>query len=270
MNQFNFGQNWKDYSRHALAPEKVQEAKKSIIGLIGPISPIGHISFLDIGCGSGLFSICAKMLGAKRVVGMDVNQLCLEVAKENERTILRTHERTQIDFLTLSILDTPAIAKLGQFDIVYAWGSLHHTGNLALAIKNAASCVKSNGTFVISIYNRHWSSPIWKLVKKVYNRLPSFCKLFAVYFFYPIIALAKWITTGKNPFKKERGMTFYYDVVDWLGGYPYEYASVDEMKTTLTQLGFVLQKIVPPPTPTGCVEYVCSNTAKASRPTDRG
>lgn len=257
MKNFNFGENWQNYSKHALAPEKVQEAKESIMGLIrliSPIRPMAELSFLDIGCGSGLFSICAKMLGVGHVVGVDVNPLCLEVARENEMIF---GERF-IHWTTCSVLDTPAMSKLDQFDLVYAWGSLHHTGDMALAIKNAAERVKPNGTFVISIYNKHWSSPFWKFIKKNYNRLPVIGKRLTVYVFYPIIAFAKWLVTFKNPFKKERGMTFYYDVVDWVGGYPFEYASVDEMKQIMSSHGFTVDKITMPPTPTGCVEYICT------------
>ena len=40
---------------------------------------------LDIGTGSGILSIAAAMLGASRVVGLDVDQLAVSVARENIR-----------------------------------------------------------------------------------------------------------------------------------------------------------------------------------------
>lgn len=37
----------------------------------------------DIGCGSGILSIAAKLLGAKKVVGIDLDPMCIRVSKEN-------------------------------------------------------------------------------------------------------------------------------------------------------------------------------------------
>ena len=54
-------------------------------------------------------------------------------------------------------------------------------------------------------------------------------------------------------------MDFMHNVIDWVGGYPYEYASVDEMKIFLKQLGFEILDVRPARVPTGCNEYVCGN-----------
>ena len=75
--------------------------------------------------------------------------------------------------------------------------------------------------------------------------------------FIPVIFLAKLIVAQQNPLKMNRGMDFYHDVVDWVGGYPYEYASVDEMKALLEKVGAELKRLVPAQVPTGCNEYVC-------------
>ena len=37
----------------------------------------------DLGCGSGLLAIGAKLLGAREVVGIDIDKDCIEVAREN-------------------------------------------------------------------------------------------------------------------------------------------------------------------------------------------
>ena len=59
-----------------------------------------------------------------------------------------------------------------------------------------------------------------------------------IWIFIPIIFVAKWLVTFKNPFKMKRGMDFMHNVIDWVGGYPYEYASVGEMTARLQKLGF--------------------------------
>lgn len=76
------------------------------------------------------------------------------------------------------------------------------------------------------------------------------------YLFYAVIYAAKFATTRQNPFKKERGMDFGYDVVDWIGGYPYEYASTGEITTFVTKLGFTTERTIPAQVGTGCNEFV--------------
>jgi 2-polyprenyl-6-hydroxyphenyl methylase/3-demethylubiquinone-9 3-methyltransferase len=77
-----------------------------------------------------------------------------------------------------------------------------------------------------------------------------------IYFFYIVIVVAKFLVTFKNPFNKERGMNFYYDVIDWVGGYPYEYASRNQIENFLNKKGFKLIKFYQSQAPTGCYEYV--------------
>ena len=110
---------------------------------------------------------------------------------------------------------------------------------------------------MIAIYNRHWSSPIWKWVKWLYNKAGKHGQKTLIWIFMPIIFMAKWLVTFKNPLRMKRGMDFMHNVVDWVGGYPYEYASVEEMKTYLKQLGFEILDVRPAAVPTGCNEFVC-------------
>ena len=58
--------------------------------------------------------------------------------------------------------------------------------------------------------------------------------------------------TGKNSvayvrdYPKNRGMNFSHDTHDWLGGYPYETASAEEMRERVAALGFEENSLVPP------------------------
>ena len=60
----------------------------------------------------------------------------------------------------------------------------------------------------------------------------------------------------KNLLNKSRGIDFFYDVVDWVGGYPYEYASKSEITALIEPLGFELIDFVPAQVPTGCNEFI--------------
>jgi ribosomal protein L11 methyltransferase len=69
-------------------------------------------SVLDVGCGSAILSMIARRLGAETVVGIDVDETAVEVAREN----LRVNNLDQeID------LSTTAVGEVeGTFDIVVA------------------------------------------------------------------------------------------------------------------------------------------------------
>jgi 2-polyprenyl-6-hydroxyphenyl methylase/3-demethylubiquinone-9 3-methyltransferase len=157
----------------------------------------------------------------------------------------------------LSALDTQDMEALGKFDIVYSWGVLHHTGNMALALKNSAQLVNDHGLLMVAIYNRHWSSPPWKFIKWLYNKVGTFGQKIFIRTLTPIIIIAKFLVTFKNPLKVRRGMDFMHNIIDWVGGYPYEYASVKEMTETLKKLGFEMVLVRPAKIPTACNEFVC-------------
>jgi 2-polyprenyl-6-hydroxyphenyl methylase/3-demethylubiquinone-9 3-methyltransferase len=246
---FGFGENWKSFS--SLVDEnRLEEARNSLQSLFGDLS---GKRFLDIGCGSGLFAIAAWQLGAKEVIGIDVDPVSVETSERNRD---RFSPEAPIRFLNLSIFDEHEIQDLGSFDIVYSWGVLHHTGDMARAIEIAANLTNPGGLFMIAIYNKHYTSPVWKVIKWGYNILPSFLQKALIALFTPVIFVAKFVVTGKNPLKMKRGMDFMHNVIDWIGGYPYEYASAEEVISLVEPLGFRVLKTIKAAVPTGCNEFV--------------
>jgi len=210
-------------------------------------------SFLDVGCGSGLFSIAAHQLGATKVVGIDVNPCCVEISEAN-RDLLAPG--ALIEFHVASALEPEQLKRFGSFDLVYAWGSLHHTGSMWNAVRNVSRCVVPKGILILAIYNKHITSPVWKTIKWIYNQVPRIAQRVMVLMFAGIIYIAKLLVTRTDPLKKERGMDFWFDVIDWVGGYPYEYATSQEVETFVTRDGFQLWRCVPASVPTGCNEFV--------------
>ncbi|MBN1992342.1 MAG: class I SAM-dependent methyltransferase [Anaerolineae bacterium] len=255
--EFDFGRNWQDFSAAKLDNQRLQAAVQSLQDLIGAKNIVGR-SFLDIGCGSGLFAIAAAQSGAARVVGFDLNPTAIEVSTRNALRLKKQGDALAAPHLCVgNVLDQAFLAQLGTFDLVYAWGSLHHTGAMWQAIRNAASLVEpERGSLVMAIYNYHWSSPIWQQIKWLYNLSPGPGRWLLNYLFGAIIYAAKALVTGRNPLAKERGMDFWYDVIDWLGGYPYEYASPTDIVNFIEAEGFQIERIVAPTVPTGCNEFV--------------
>jgi 2-polyprenyl-6-hydroxyphenyl methylase/3-demethylubiquinone-9 3-methyltransferase len=252
MPWFDFGSNWQAFSARRLDAVRLTAAVRSLQSLLEKDTLEG-LSFLDVGCGTGLFSIAAYQLGAAKVVGIDVNPSCIYVSVQN-RDRLAPH--APILFQQGSALSGENLHSLGRFNIVYAWGSLHHTGAMWEAIRNVAKQVLPGGLLVLAIYNRHLTSPVWKSIKRLYNRLPGFGKVSMAVLFSGIIYVAKFLVTGRNPLEKERGMDFWFDVVDWIGGYPYEYTNPLEVEKFVTAQGFMPGHYIPAKVPTGCNEFV--------------
>ncbi|MGH2582415.1 MAG: class I SAM-dependent methyltransferase [Anaerolineales bacterium] len=233
---------------------KIIEAVQSLTSLFGKETLNGK-EFLDIGCGSGLFSIAAARLGSRTVTGIDVDPVSVQVSSENARRWLA--DGSDISFEQISVLDDLKMQLLGKFDVVYSWGVLHHTGHMQRALANAASVVRPGGLLMVAIYNRHWSSSGWKAIKWSYNRVGPRVQSIFIWLLAPFIFLAKWLVTRRNPLKMGRGMDFMHNVIDWVGGYPYEYATVDELTRSLKEIGLEIVLTHNAKVPTGCNEFVC-------------
>lgn len=253
LKQFDFGQNWQDFSESRLDEEHVDQARLHFRELLEGIYLNGK-TFLDIGFGQGLSLLLAHQSGAL-VTGMDINPKCAQVVARNKH---RLGVFDDIETVVGSVLNSEDLGKLGErtFDVVHSWGVLHHTGDMEKAISNACQFVESEGFLILAIYNRHWSSLPWLWVKWLYCHVPAFLQKIMIGLFYPVIVLAKFLVTGQNPFRMSRGMDFYYNVVDWVGGYPYEYLSEIEMVDLMARQEFVLVKSVASKVPTGCNEFV--------------
>jgi 2-polyprenyl-6-hydroxyphenyl methylase/3-demethylubiquinone-9 3-methyltransferase len=259
--QFDFGENWSDFSAAALDAGKVEQAKEDFAKLIAPIGGLQGKSFLDIGFGQGLSLLAAAAAGAD-VLGIDINPKCAEVLARNRR-YFPVLDNNAIPVFVGSILDEVIVDRArqagaggGGYDVVHSWGALHHTGNMKRALHNAASLVMPGGYLVVALYNRHWTSGIWGLIKWAYCSGPWFLKRLLILALYPVIYAAKWLVTGSDTRRMARGMDFYYDVVDWVGGYPYEYASKAEVIAMLKPIGLRCVTFVPCRVPTGCNEFV--------------
>lgn len=259
--RFEFGANWASFLQH-LDQNKIERAKRTLLTMLQTDSLEGK-TFLDIGSGSGIHSLAARMAGAN-VFSFDYDMNSIKCTQFLKDTYFKDDKQWHIE--RGSALDPEYLESLGKFDIVYSWGVLHHTGDMYQALENATIPVKPlNGKLFIAIYNTQLSTPIWKWIKKTYVKSPKFFKfilngLFALYFAIGLFFAD--ILRGINPrtryLSENRGMSFYIDVVDWIGGYPFETATPAEIFEFYKKRGFSLEKLVTVGGKMGCNEFIFS------------
>lgn len=229
---FSFGRNWDRFVREHYSDERVEISRRHLLNFLG-VQDMSGKSFLDIGCGSGIHSLAAFRSGTSRVVSVDVDPFSVRATKwVRERAgsplTWEVHEG--------SILDPEFVSRLEPADIVYSWGVLHHTGNLWESIRHAAGRVPPGGLFYIAIYEKTPESPYWIDVKQRYNRASALRKRFM-----ELAHVYRTFLRTKSPailmrnlryildYRASRGMAFWTDVRDWLGGWPYEPATPAEV-----------------------------------------
>ena len=257
---FEFGQNWASYSK--LVDEgRIASAAANVAELCGNLE---GKSFLDIGSGSGLLSCAALKLGAARVLAVDIDENSV-----NTTRAMLSGRPGNWEARRISVFELPE-QGLGTFDVVYSWGVLHHTGDMWKAIDAAAAMVKQGGTFVFALYAKTPLCNAWRLEKRIYRRSPRLVQKAAQYAYFAVYSLGL-LMSGQNPMKKlrserQRGMDTMHDIHDWMGGYPYESTSPEEVDAHLRPLGFEVVKTKPVKPAafgllgSGCSEYVYRRT----------
>jgi 2-polyprenyl-6-hydroxyphenyl methylase/3-demethylubiquinone-9 3-methyltransferase len=245
--RFAFGANWLHFLEK-LDEVRISEAESSICAMLQCSSLQGK-RFLDIGCGSGLFSLVARRLGAE-VVSFDYDPQSVACTTEVKRRY-----RPDDDAWTVmqgSALDPEFLNSLGHFDVVYSWGVLHHTGQMWFGIDLASERVSPGGHLYIAIYNdQGWKSRVWWLIKWFYNLLPKPLNLVYGYAFGLSVQCASILlfTLQLRPmeairpllnYKKKRGMSVMTDMIDWMGGFPFQFASYSAIESYVSHRNFRL------------------------------
>ncbi len=261
--RFAFGENWQAFLT-SVDEARIASAETSILSLLPGHSLQGK-RFLDIGCGSGLFSLAARRLGAE-VWSFDFDAQSVACAHELRRRWCGDDPGWTIQ--QGSALDEGFLQSLGEFDVVYAWGVLHHTGHMHRAINLAARCVADGGFLFIAIYNdQGGASRRWLRIKRLYHHLPTPLRpvLVAIVagFYEGKFALVR-LVKAQNPLPfadwrrkaVERGMSAWRDWVDWCGGLPFEVAKPEEVIVPLRRQGLILENLTTCGSGWGCNQYV--------------
>ena len=250
--RYTFGANWSRFLGH-LTPERIENATASLRTMLQRESLAG-LTFLDAGSGSGLFSLAARRLGA-RVHSFDFDPQSVACTAELRSRYAPGDPQWRVE--SGSVLDRDYLASLGTYDIVYSWGVLHHTGRQQHALENVVPLVKPGGTLFIALYNdQGWISTYWTAVKRHYNKHPLLrAPLVALH--VPYLLGARFVAralTGR--LTQERGMSLWYDLLDWLGGWPFEVSTPSDIVGFYQRHGFTPVRVDTVGRRPGCNEFV--------------
>lgn len=271
--RFEFGENWQRFLS-VLDDDRIAEAELSLRDMLG-VETLAGRTFLDIGSGSGLFSLAARRLGAERVHSFDFDPASVACTRELHRRYRPDDAGWTVE--QGSVLDEAYVSALGSWDIVYSWGVLHHTGSMWPAIEIAQARVAPGGRLFVSIYNDQGvKSILWRAVKRTYNRLPEGVRMpFVALVMGPREMLAFGLAAARGKpwnyirswteYKRSRGMSRWHDIVDWIGGYPFEVAKPEQVFEFLQSRGFQLERLFTCAGGLGCNQYVFSRPEPAAQ-----
>jgi 2-polyprenyl-6-hydroxyphenyl methylase/3-demethylubiquinone-9 3-methyltransferase len=226
---------------------RIVEAEKSLRTMLA-VETLEDRTFLDVGSGSGLFSLAARRLGAT-VHSFDFDPDSVACTREMRRRFRGDDGGWTIE--QGSVLDRDFLAGLGRFDVVYAWGVLHHTGAMWTAVDHVIGLIAPGGSLFLALYNDQGKpSERWWRVKRLYcSGLPGRIGVLGVLLTYyvgrPFLADLVHL---RDPFarhrdyRRERGMSYVHDWIDWFGGFPFEVATADAVRDFCRQRGLVLDR----------------------------
>ncbi len=245
--RYGFGRNWQAYLSRTFSEERLAIASDCLLAFLG-LPDMAGLSFLDIGSGSGLHSLAAVRAGAAKVVSFDFDPNSVAATRHLHRY---AGEPKVWQVLEGSVLDGTFMAGLGRFDIVYAWGVLHHTGDQWRALAHAADCVSDQGRFYLALYatEHHLNAETVLALKRRYNGAgPVGRALMEADYVWRTVCRRQWRNLPQLPalaraYRHSRGMALLTDARDWLGGWPMEFSSVPEVTEALAVKKLDLVKI---------------------------
>lgn len=259
--RYGFGRNWAEFIEANFSEDAVEKSRLGLTSLLR-VNSLQGTTFLDVGCGSGLHSLAAHRMNAERIISFDYDRDSVATTEQ-----LRRHAGDPSNWTVMqgSVLDRAFIEALPKADIVYSWGVLHHTGDMWTAIRNAALALKPSGVFYIALYSSdNYLNPTpeyWIKVKRRYNLQGPVGRRLMEWWYVSRFHVLPALKSGRNPISVirnygQRGMTFWTDAKDWLGGYPIEFAGLQETREFCKrELDLDLVNVK---TGEGCTEYVFS------------
>ena len=104
---------------------------------------------LEIGCGIGTDAEQFARHGAE-YVGIDLSQASLAICQQRFQTL-----ELPGDFIHCDVTDQQALKGLGQFDLVYSYGVLHHVPGMRDHLENISTVMSPGSELRFMVYARN-------------------------------------------------------------------------------------------------------------------
>lgn len=158
------------YNKHAESWAKSKQNKQDKISifhiylekpaLYGKLPDLKDKTVLCVGCGSGEEVVHLYLLGAKKVVGIDISSGLIEIAK-------KSYPNYEFYVMDVEMLDFPE----KSFDIVFSSLTMHYLENWTKALKLINRILIKSGVFLFSITHPFFSATQRQEDEKVKTRI---------------------------------------------------------------------------------------------------
>lgn len=192
---------------------------------------------LDCGCGTGIFAIIFAALGAKEVTGLDISPGSLATGLKLKKMLgLENIKFVEGDMLQLPYEDE-------TFDIIWAWGSVHHTENPLKAIFEIDRILKKHGKLLLALYKKTKFTWLHEILRKTLIKAPkswwvTISRIMA-FFLYPIVKLKEI-----HRKKARQGEKLEELILDWYFVPIRYYYKPEEVKKLLEEKGYIIEKFL--------------------------
>jgi len=194
-------------------------------------------SVLDAGCGTGIFSIIFANSGAGQVTGIDISEGSLQTARNlKEKFGLHNAEFQKQNMLALPFPDS-------SFDIVWAWGTVHHTTDPLKAIEELIRVLKPSGSILLAVYKRTKLTFIHEIIRKTLLRTPK--KTWKTLARLLGVILAPVIVLFKKREKSRKGEKLEELIIDWYFVPIRHYYRPEEITSFLEERRFAIEEYLP-------------------------
>ena len=135
----HYGNLFKGFSPDKYFNEAKELLKKRLEVNNIDISEIKNWMVLDQGCGGGRYAAAWALLGAKKVIGVDISEIGINDAK-SRATLANI---PNLEYIQGNVLELPF--EDNEFDLVFSNGVLHHTQNWKKGLNEQVRVLKSGG-----------------------------------------------------------------------------------------------------------------------------
>lgn len=126
---------------------------------------VDGLRVLDAACGAGYGAALLKRSGASEVVGIDIDEQSVKLAK-------RDYGEADVSFAVGDVLQLPFDGKV--FDAVVSFETIEHVADGAAWIKESARVLKAEGLFIVSTPNRAVTNPALYFEERPFNPYHQF------------------------------------------------------------------------------------------------